>query len=96
MFSLPCARGLRKNIITCCQAAAVADLAAEFFDTELLRATVAARESSALGPWSAASLVLRRAAADDPSGKNFCRRRNRYHQAIALLHKRQAQKYARR
>jgi len=47
---------------------AVADFVAEFFDTELLRATIAARGifGSALGPWSAGStaVLLLRAAAD--------------------------------
>jgi phytoene dehydrogenase-like protein len=48
---------------------AVADLVAEFFETELLRATVAARGifGTALGPWSAgSSLVLLLRAAGDP------------------------------
>ncbi len=48
---------------------AVADLAAEFFETELLRATVAARGifGTAMGPWSAgSSLVLLIRAAGDP------------------------------
>jgi phytoene dehydrogenase-like protein len=47
---------------------AVADFGAEFFDTDLLRAVVAARGifGAALGPWSAGStaLLLLRAAAD--------------------------------
>jgi len=47
---------------------AVADLAAEFFDTEPLRATIAARGifGTSLGPWSAGSalVLLLRAAAD--------------------------------
>ena len=47
---------------------AVADFAAEFFDTELIRAVVAARGifGTALGPWSAGStaVLLLRAAAD--------------------------------
>jgi phytoene dehydrogenase-like protein len=47
---------------------AAADFAAEFFETELLRATVAARGifGTALGPWSAGStaVLLLRAAAD--------------------------------
>jgi phytoene dehydrogenase-like protein len=52
---------------------AVADLAAEFFDTEPLRATIAARGifGAFLGPWSAGSalLLLLRAAADPtPAG----------------------------
>lgn len=52
---------------------AVADLAAEWFETELLRATVAARGifGAHLGPWSAGSsaLLLMRAAADShPAG----------------------------
>src|SRR5215470_10729306 len=55
---------------------AVADLAAEFFETELLRATVAARGifGTFLGPWSAgtAMILLLRAAADStPVGGNF-------------------------
>ena len=48
---------------------AVADLAAEYFDTELLRAVVAARGifGTFLGPWSAgSSLVLLIRAAGDP------------------------------
>jgi len=48
---------------------AVADLVAEFFETELLRATVGARGifGTALGPWSAgSSLVLLLRAAGDP------------------------------
>jgi phytoene dehydrogenase-like protein len=48
---------------------AVADLVAEFFETELLRAIVAARGifGTALGPWSAgSSLVLLIRAAGDP------------------------------
>ncbi len=52
---------------------AVADLVAEFFETELLRATIAARGifGAFLGPWSAGSglLLLLRAASDvHPSG----------------------------
>ncbi len=47
---------------------AVADFAAEFFDTELIRAVIAARGifGTALGPWSAGStaVLLLRAAAD--------------------------------
>ena len=47
---------------------AVADFVAEFFETELLRATIAARGifGNALGPWSAGStaVLLLRAAAD--------------------------------
>ena len=56
---------------------AVADLVAEFFETELLRATVAARGifGTFLGPWSAGSslVLLIRAAADaHPAGSaNF-------------------------
>lgn len=54
----------------------VADLVAEFFETELLRATIAARGifGTALGPWSAgSSLVLLFRAASDPTaaGGNF-------------------------
>src|SRR5205807_1438608 len=47
----------------------VADLVAEFFETELLRATVAARGifGTFLGPWSAgSSLVLLIRSASDP------------------------------
>jgi phytoene dehydrogenase-like protein len=51
---------------------AVADLVAEFFETELLRATVAARGifGTALGPWSAGSslVLLIRAAGDSHPG----------------------------
>ncbi|MGB9403050.1 MAG: NAD(P)/FAD-dependent oxidoreductase [Candidatus Acidiferrales bacterium] len=52
---------------------AVADLASEFFETELLRAAIAARGifGAALGPWSGGSvaLLLLRAAADPhPAG----------------------------
>ena len=51
---------------------AVADLAAEWFETELLRATIAARGifGSFLGPWSAGSslLLLLRAAEDRLEG----------------------------
>ena len=51
---------------------AVADLVAEFFDTELLRATAAARGifGSFLGPWSAGSstVLLMRAASDATPG----------------------------
>jgi phytoene dehydrogenase-like protein len=52
---------------------AVADLVAEFFDTELLRATIAARGifGTALGPWSAGSslvLLIRAAADPHPAG----------------------------
>lgn len=55
---------------------AVADLAAEFFETELLRATVAARGifGTFLGPWSAGTalvLLLRAAADSTPVGGNF-------------------------
>ncbi len=50
---------------------AVADFVAEFFDTELLRAVIAARGifGTALGPWSAGStaVLLLRAAADAQS-----------------------------
>jgi phytoene dehydrogenase-like protein len=54
---------------------AVADLVAEFFETELLRATVAARGifGTAMGPWSAGSslMLLIRAAADShPAGSS--------------------------
>jgi phytoene dehydrogenase-like protein len=72
-------RGLgRKNTFNLLRWApmAVADLAAEFFETELLRATVAARGifGTFLGPWSAgtALVLLLRAAADaTPVGGNF-------------------------
>jgi phytoene dehydrogenase-like protein len=52
---------------------AVADLVAEFFETELLRATVAARGifGTALGPWSAGSslvLLIRAAGDSHPAG----------------------------
>ena len=52
---------------------AVADLVAEFFDTEPLRATIAARGifGTFLGPWSAGSaLVLLLRAAADPSSNS--------------------------
>jgi len=54
---------------------AVADFAAEFFEADLLRATVAARGifGAAMGPWSAGStaLLLLRAAADPhPAGSS--------------------------
>ena len=52
---------------------AVADLVAEWFDTELLRATIAAQGifGTFLGPWSAgsgASLLLRAASDGNPAG----------------------------
>lgn len=52
---------------------AVADLVAEYFETELLRATIAARGifGTFLGPWSAGSslvLLIRAAADDHPAG----------------------------
>jgi len=52
---------------------AVADLVAEFFDTELLRAVIAARGlfGTALGPWSAGSsfvLLIRSAGDSHPAG----------------------------
>src|SRR5437764_11620727 len=55
---------------------AVADLAAEFFQTDLLRATVAGRGifGTFLGPWSAGTalvLLLRAAADPKPVGSNF-------------------------
>jgi phytoene dehydrogenase-like protein len=54
---------------------AVADLAAEFFETELLRATVAARGifGTFFGPWSAGTglLLLLRAAADPAGSGSF-------------------------
>ena len=54
----------------------VADLVAEFFETDLLRATIAARGifGTAMGPWSAGSslvLLLRAAADPNPAGGNF-------------------------
>src|SRR6202007_2001090 len=56
---------------------AVADLVAEYFETELLRATIAARGifGTFLGPWSAGSslvLLLRAAGDSHPAGSaNF-------------------------
>jgi len=55
---------------------AVADLVSEFFETDLLRATIAARGifGTSLGPWSAGTslVLLLRAAADvNPAGGNF-------------------------
>lgn len=55
---------------------AVADLVAEFFETELLRATVAARGifGTAMGPWSAGSslvLLIRAAGDPHPAGSSF-------------------------
>lgn len=55
---------------------AVADLAAEFFETELLRAAIATRGifGTFLGPWSAGTslvLLLRAAADPHPAGMNF-------------------------
>jgi phytoene dehydrogenase-like protein len=55
---------------------AVADLVAEFFETELLRATVAARGifGTAMGPWSAGSslvLLIRAAGNPHPAGASF-------------------------
>ena len=55
---------------------AVADLASEFFQDELLRATIAARGifGTFLGPWSAGTglvLLLRAAGDPSPSGENF-------------------------
>src|SRR5262249_60342420 len=52
---------------------AVADFVAEFFDTELIRATIAARGifGTSLGPWSAGStagLLLRAAPDANPVG----------------------------
>jgi phytoene dehydrogenase-like protein len=54
----------------------VADLVAEFFETELLRATIAARGifGTVMGPWSAGSslvLLLRAAADPNPAGGNY-------------------------
>src|SRR5229473_134126 len=55
---------------------AVADLVAEFFQTDLLRAVIAARGifGTSLGPWSAGTslaLLLRAAADSNPAGSNF-------------------------
>ena len=55
---------------------AVADLAAEYFETELLRAVIAARGifGTFLGPWSAGSslvLLIRAAADPHPAGSAF-------------------------
>ena len=55
---------------------AVADLVAEFFETELLRAAVAARGifGTFLGPWSAGSslvLLIRAAGDSHPAGSSF-------------------------
>src|SRR6267154_3639987 len=55
---------------------AVADLAAEFFENDLLRATIAARGifGTFLGPWSAGTslvLLLRAAADSNPAGSTF-------------------------
>jgi phytoene dehydrogenase-like protein len=55
---------------------AVADIVSEFFETDLLRATIAARGifGTFLGPWSAGTslvLLLRAAADSNPAGSNF-------------------------
>src|SRR5437588_5814703 len=55
---------------------AVADLVSEFFETELLRATVAARGifGTFLGPWSAGSslvLLIRAAGDSHPAGSSY-------------------------
>src|SRR5579871_2818845 len=55
---------------------AVADLVSEFFETELLRATIAARGifGTAMGPWSAGSslvLLIRAAGDSHPAGSSF-------------------------
>src|SRR5207302_2874127 len=55
---------------------AVADLVAEFFETELLRATIAARGifGTAMGPWSAGSslvLLIRAVGDPHPAGSSF-------------------------
>src|SRR5258708_32088728 len=55
---------------------AVADVVAEFFETELLRATIAARGifGTAMGPWSAGSslvLLIRAAGDPHPAGSSF-------------------------
>ncbi len=61
---------------------AVADLVAEYFETELLRATIAARGifGTFLGPWSAGSslVLLIRAAARRTSCRHFVVRRRRH------------------
>ena len=54
---------------------AVADIVSEFFETDLLRATIAARGifGTLLGPWSAGTslvLLLRAAADSNPAGSN--------------------------
>jgi len=54
----------------------VADLVSEFFENDLLRATIAARSifGTLLGPWSAGTslvLLLRAAADSNPAGGNF-------------------------
>src|SRR5207253_5841721 len=66
-----CVRGLgKKNMYRLLRwgPMAIADLAAEWFETELLRATIAARGifGTFLGPWSAGSstVMLLRAASD--------------------------------
>jgi phytoene dehydrogenase-like protein len=55
---------------------AIADLVAEYFDTELLRATIAARGifGTFFGPWSAGSslVLLMRAAADSHAAGSAC------------------------
>ncbi|PYV60906.1 MAG: amine oxidase [Acidobacteria bacterium] len=55
---------------------AVADLVSEFFETDLLRATIAARGlfGTFLGPWSSGTslaLLLRAASDSNPAGSNF-------------------------
>jgi phytoene dehydrogenase-like protein len=55
---------------------AVADLVAEFFETEVLRATIATRGifGTAMGPWSAGSslvLLIRAAGDSHPAGSSF-------------------------
>ena len=55
---------------------AVADLVSEFFENDLLRATIAARGifGTSLGPWSAGTslvLLLRAAADSNPAGANY-------------------------
>ena len=59
---------------------AVADLVAEYFETELLRATIAARGifGTFLGPWSAGSslvLLIRAAGDEHAAGYSLVRRR---------------------
>jgi phytoene dehydrogenase-like protein len=62
--------------VLCWGPMAVADLVAEFFETELLRAAIAARGifGTAMGPWSAGSglvLLLRAAGDPHPAGSSW-------------------------